>query len=189
MKKNGFSLAELIIAIAVVAVVSGLLLGILVNETGVFYQQSSRVSQGVGLNDALASIRSHVKSASAVAAAYPETPPSAYTSGSSTLVLKITSIDSSSNLITNTYDYFVYYVEMGRLHLLVFPNSQSTRKQLDQILTSSVDTLAFVYFDSAGVVTTPASASKVKTTLSLKEKSGYGVENNIATSDATLRND
>ena len=92
--KNGFTLVEVIIAMTITVVVGSLLLSLLVNNTGLFYQQSSRLNQGLGLNDSIAKIRGGMKEADAVASGYPISSPT-YTSSATALVLRLPAIDSS----------------------------------------------------------------------------------------------
>lgn len=181
---KGFTLVELIISVAVAALIGGLLMAIFVNNTGVFYRESSKVSEGLGLNDSLVSIRSSIKQAQAVASSY-----TSYSSSASELVLKIPSIDSSGNILGSVYDYIVYTVRQSRLYLKAFPDAASSRKSLDQILTNNIDSIVFNYFDSLGNATTPPSAVKVRVSITLSQKSGAQNETSVATSEASLRND
>lgn len=185
--RNGFTLPEVITAITVFVLVGGLLLGIMVNNTGLFYKQSSKVSQGLGVNDALAKIRSEIKEAQAVAAGYPIGNPT-YTSSSTQLVLQLTSVDSSGNIISTTYDYAVFAVTDGKLTYQVFPNAASSRQGANRILASNVSSVFFQYFDATGAQSGPTNAVNVKASLTLIQKAGQGFETNIATSEANLRN-
>lgn len=189
MKKNGFTLPEVLIVLVVGIIVGGLLLSILVNNTGLFYQQSSKVSLGLGSNDALIAVRSTIKEASSIAVSYPEIPPPTFTSGNSVLVLKQLSIDANSNIIADTYDYIVFTKEGDKFRMKVFPNASSARKSQDQILAHNVENLIFNYYDKTDLPVAPQNAVKVKTTLFLKQKAGKGFETTIATSEANLRND
>lgn len=187
--KNGFTLPELITTVAMVAIMGGLLIGIMVNNTGLFYQQTSKVSQGVDANDALVRVRSEIKEAQAVAVGYPVGSPT-YTSGSNQLVLRLTSIDSSGNIITATYDYAVFAVSEERLTYQFFPDTAggSIRKGANEILAKNVSSVLFEYYDSTGAQTGPTNAVNVKITLTLRQKAGQGFETNVVTSEANLRN-
>lgn len=189
-KEEGFSLAEVIIASSVAVVVGALLLSIMVNSSGIFYQQSAKVNQGVGLNDSQAKLRGAVKEAKAIAATY-TSGTTTYTSSGTQLVLQLPAIDSSGNQIFNVFDYEVFLITSGRFYFKVFPNTTggSARKSADQILTSGIDSVKFDYFDKTGALVTPTAATKVRTTLTLKQKAGVGYQVSIATSEANLRND
>jgi prepilin-type N-terminal cleavage/methylation domain-containing protein len=188
-KQSGFTLVEVIIATLISAVVGVLLLSIMVNNTGVFYKQSSKVAEGLGSNDSLTSIRSAIKQASAIAASYPVTGTPTYTSGDSQLVLRLASIDSSGNIIDSTYDYEVFYLSGGNLYLKIFPNALSKRQSADRVLSKYASSINFQYLNLSGVAVSPVSAAQVKVTLSLAQRSGANIETNISTTEANIRND
>lgn len=183
----GLSLLEMVIALGVVSV-AGILIGaILVNNSGIFYQQSSRVQQGVEANDALSQLRSKIKVAQSVAVGYPESSP-IYTSSAQQLVLRVPAVDEADNIITGIYDYFIYSVENGILRERIYPDEQSSRNQQDGVFATTVDTIIFSYIDAADQQVTPQGAEKVKITLSLKQRIGLDLETSIATSEAYLQN-
>ena len=187
----GLTLVEAIIAVAIAAVLGILLPIIIVNSSNIFYKQTSKVSQGLGLNDALSKMKETIKESSSVAPAYPASGSPVYTSASQQIVLKIPSLDVSGNTISNTYDYFVFFLDADKLRSKIFPDVSSTRKSGNQILATNVNTLSFKYYNSVTPPqeVLPTSATKVKITLSLRQKSGQEYEQNTATSEANLRND
>ena len=189
----GLTLVEAIIATAITAVLGILLPIIIINSTNLFYKQTSKVEQGLGINDALSKVRETIKESNGIAASYPISGPPTYTSASSQVVLKVPAIDGSGNTVSNTFDYFVFFLDQDKLRFKVFPDqiAPSARSAQDQILSLNVLSLKFHYFNSAipPAEVAPTSATKVKITLSLKQKSGQDFETNIATSEANLRND
>lgn len=187
---KGFSLMEVLIATSVSVVVGVLLLVIIVNSAGVSYKQSSKFQEGTTTNDIQASIVENIKSSSAVLASY-TSGGTTYTSGAVQLILKIPTIDSSNNIISNAFDYFVYFLDSGKLRFKTFPDVSSARKAQDQIFSTLVDSLTLQYFNSANppLEVIPTSASKIRMTIRLKQKSGASFEINTATTEANLRND
>ena len=187
---RGLTLIELLVATGIAMVAGVLLLVIIVNSAGLFTKQSSKVAGGLNINDVLSSVRSNIKQSNAVAASY-TSGSTTYTSGVNRLVLKVSSVDSSNNIIADTYDYFVFFTSLPYLYFKIFPDTLSSRKVLDQILSASVDSLVFKYFNSATPPeeVAPAIATKVRATLTLKQKIGINYETNTATSEANLRND
>lgn len=175
----------------IAVVVSGFLLVIIVNSTGLFYKQSSTIEQGISANDALSAVKNSIKEAQSISANYPEIQPFTYTTGQTQLILKLASLDLSGNIIADTFDYFVFFLDQAKLRFQVFPNALSQRKSRDQILSTNAENLEFKYYNSANPASevTPVSAAKVKITLSLKQKSGQVTERSIATTEANLRND
>ena len=189
-EEKGLTLLEVLITTAIAIIVGLLLFAVLINSAGIFYKENSRIGQGLSSNDALNLIRQEIKQSSGVVSSY-QIDAATYTSGETQLVLKIPSIDSSENIITDTFDYFVFYQDQDKLRLKSEPNAQSSRKKQNQILALNVSKVLFQYFNNAyppGEVAA-ASATKVRLTLSLKQKAGAGTEQNISTSEATLNND
>lgn len=188
--KKGLTLIEVLIAMGIATVVGALLLVIIVNSAGLFSQQSLKVEQGLGVNDALSKIRATIKESAGIAASY-TFESTTYTTGATQLVLKLPSLDTSGNIISDTSDHFIFFLDQTKLRFKSFPHSLSIRKMQDQIFTTSVDSLKFQYFDSAAPPNevAPTSATKVRISLSLKQKSGQTFETNTSTSEASLRND
>ena len=167
----GFTLMEILVVMAVSVIVSALLITILVRSSGVFYKQTVQISEGVGINNALSRLREVTKGAQSVEA----------TSSASELVLKIPTITNNNDFVENTFDSAVFTKDNDKLRYKLFPNSQSSRKLANEILTSSIDNFILQYYDKNDQVVVPVSATKIKMTLVLKNK--------IATTEASLRND
>lgn len=179
---KGLTLIEVLVAMGIATVAGVLLVVIIVNSARLFTKQSSNVQSGLNLNDALSKIRSTIKDASAVVPSYVGGH-TTYTTGALQLILKVPSIDSSNNIIANTYDFFIFYLDQKILRFKTFPDAQSSRKAFDQIFSVNVDNLEFKYFNSVTPPeeVTPGVATKVRVSLTLQQ--------NTATSEANLRND
>lgn len=186
---KGLTLLEVLIGLGITVVAGVLLQVIIINSAGLFSGQSSKVQAGLNINDTLSKVRGSIKQASAVADHFTYGP-TTYTTGASQLVLQVASIDSSNNIIANTYDFFVFLSDQNFLRLKIFPDPLSFRKGADQIFSNVVDSLKFQYLNSAQppVEVIPTSATKVRITLTLKQRIGVSLETNIATSEANLRN-
>lgn len=188
--KRGLTLIEILIAMGIAVVAGVLLLVIIVNSSSMSTRQSAKVQTGLNINDALAQVRSSIKDASSIANQYTGGGVT-YTTGNDQLVLKVSSIDSSGKIIDNTFDYFVFFKDQSYLRFKSFPDTLSFRQAANRIFATSLDSLNFQYFNSANppVEVTPTSATKVRVTMTLKQKAGAGFETNTATSEANLRND
>jgi len=188
--KNGLTLIEVVLAAGIAAIIGVLLLVIIINSAGLYSKEASKVSQGLNNNDALNMVRKSIKESSAVAAQY-VSGSTTYTSGTTQLILKLPSIDSSNNIIPNTTDYFVFFLDTTKLRLKVFPDNTSSRKSQDQIFSTSVNSLNFQYFNLANppLEVTAVNALKVRISLTLRQKNGQIYETSTATSEANLRND
>lgn len=189
-RNYGLTLIEVLVAMGIATVAGALLVVIMVNSAGLFTQQSSKVTEGLNINDTLLQVRNSIKQASSVAAYYTDGS-TTYTSGASQLVLKVVSIDPSGNILDNSYDYFIFFADQKNLHFKIFPNPASSRKTADQIFSTSVDNLIFQYFNSSNPPSevAPTGAAKVRISLILKQKIGLNFETITSTSEANLRND
>lgn len=190
MKEKGITLTEAIIALGIAGVIGVMLVAIIVNSTGLFYKESSLLKQGLGVNDSLAKIRSSIKESSSIAQDYTDSA-TTYTSSTDQLVLKVPAINSSGDIIANTFDHYIFSLEQQILHFKIFPDQDSNRSLTDQVLSTNVDNIKFQYFDSSTppLEVPPQTAVKVKITLTLREKAGADFEQITATSEANLRND
>lgn len=190
MSQQGLTLIEVLIAMMIATAVGILLLVIIVNSAGIFYKQSSKLQEGLNINDTLDKVRESVKQSNAVVASF-TAGGTTYTSSGTQIVLKIPSINSLGNIIDQTFDYIVFFQDQTKLRYKLFPDTQSSRKSQNQILSTSADSLTFKYLDSQNPPNevAPTSATKVRTELSLKQKNGFNLEKQTATSEANLRND
>lgn len=189
IKEKGLTLIEILISLGISATVGGLLLVIITNSTGIFYKESSKIQSGLNINDVLVELKENVKLSNSVVAVY-SSGLTTYTSGQTQLVLKLSSIDSSNNIIPNVFDYFVFFLDQNKLRLKTFPNILSSRKAQDRIFSTSVNSLVFQYLNSANpsIEVVPSSATKIRMTLILKQKSGADYDVNIATAEANIVN-
>ena len=190
MNQKGLTLIEVLMTMVIAGGVGGLLVIIIVNSAGLFSKETSKLQQGLNINDALFEVRRSIKEASSVAPFF-TFGSFTYTSGPTQLVLKISSIDSSNNIIANTFDYFVFFLDTNKLRFKTFPDQTSSRKAQDQIFSNLVDSLSFKYQDASNPPNevAPNIASKVTISLTLRQKSGANYETQTATSEANLRND
>ncbi len=186
----GLTFVEALVALAISAVIGGLLVALIVNSAGLFYKESSKLQGGLDINDSLSKVRESIKEANSVATSYVDGL-TTYTSSQTQLVLKLPSQDSSGNIIQNTYDHYVYFKDQNYLRFKIFPDAASVIKMQDQILTNTLDSIKFQYFDLAipPQEVVPSTASKVRVSLTLKKRVGLSFETNIATSEVLLRND
>lgn len=187
---KGLTLVEILIAMAIATIVGLLLVVIMVNSAGLFYKQSSKLQEGLNINDALSKIRGSIKQSSGIVASY-ISGGTTYTSSATQIVLKVPAIDNVGNIIADTFDYIIFYQEQSQLRYKLFPDAASSRQSQDQIFSTSVDSLTFKYLDFQNPPNevSPTSAIKVRIILSLKQKNGQTLETNTATSEANLRND
>ncbi len=180
---QGLTLVEVLVAMGIALVVGTLLLMVVVQSSGVFTDQSSKVQKGLNINEALSQVRLSIKDANAVASSYTDGTDT-YTTGENQLVLKVTAIDTAGDMLEGASDYFIFFKDQSFLRFKTFPDPSSSRKQGNSILATEVTGLHFQYFNSASppVEVSPVNAAKVRISLKLSQTSP-------ATSEANLRND
>lgn len=190
MREFGLTLIEVLIAMGLSIAVGGLLVVIMINSASLFSKQSTNLQQGLNINDALMDIRQNIKQAKAVEAIFIDGS-TTYNSSSEQLILKIPSTDSSGNVIPSVFDFAVFFKDVNKLRLKVFPDPLSSRKSQDQIFSTSLDSLKFQFFnsDNPPLEVIPALSAKVRITLTVKQKVGTNYQQQTATSEAALRND
>lgn len=172
---KGFTLAEMLIALSIVMVAGVLLTGILVNNTGFFYKQTTLVQEGLSLNDAMGELTTNIKQAASVAAIYPEGDPSpSYTSSTTTLILKMPSLNDGG-VIESTYDFLVITPDPINANILrqyFFKNSSSQRYIKKDVLTTNLDTVTFEFLDNSGAAVLPEASAAVNVELKVTAKTG-----------------
>lgn len=191
MKKdiNGFTLIEILIVVSIAVVVGILLVGILINNTGVTNKETSIVTQGLNINDAVREIETYGRQAIAVASGYPEVSPT-YVTNTATLVLKIPAINDQG-IISDTYDFVVITKDNSNSKLLkeyIFPDTSSTRGNKNTILTNLLSSVVFEYLDSNDLPVAVSSAVKIKATINVLSKTSGSDQLRSATVVISLRN-
>lgn len=190
MRKNGFSLIEIIIVMAVAAIAGVLLIQVLVNNNGLVYDQSVKISQGLNLNDLSSLIENDIKSSAGIASQYPDTNPT-YVTSAITLIVKIPSINQSEDVIPDTYDHIVIASDSANqkiLRRITIPAQASFRPANNRVLTSSLSFVKFSYLDVSGVPITSTNASKINYIVNLFNKSGLNNYQSSASGEINLRN-
>lgn len=191
MKKNaGLTLIELLIFFTIAAGVGVLLVAILFQSNRLFLNESSKVYQGININDANSQITEALRSTSQIASSYTDGV-KVYTSGDLTIVLQVPSVDSSGSSIANTYDYFVITKDASKEYLLkkyVFPNAASTRSSGEKILSNKLSFLQFSYLDDSGNTVLPSAATRINFRLNLQDKLGVQIRETSTSGQVNIRN-
>lgn len=165
------------------------MVSILVNHSGLFYKESSIVSEGLGLNDVMAEIKSNVRESTQVSVGYPESSPT-YLSSTDTIVLKLPSI-SSSGTIDNVYDYIIVAKDPTNqkiLRLQLYPDAQSIRRAGNTVLTTLLDSIEFGYLNKSGDTVEPNLATSVLVNIKMLSRTGSVGSSRTSTSTTALRN-
>lgn len=186
---RGFGLVELLIAITLAGVIGTVLVTLLVQNQGLFIRQSTKVSQGINLNDTQAEISNSIKVSSGIVSTNPIGTPQ-FTTGSDIIVLSLPAIDSQGQKIEQVFDYIIILQDSSTstVKKKLFASASSSRPAEDKVLARGVQLLQFVYKDQIGNIVSATSASKVNFTITLLDTSGYGQQQTALSGEVTLRN-
>lgn len=182
----GFTLIELLLVMGIGSVIGVMLITFLVQQNGIFYQQSSKLNQGVSLNNAMLEINNVIHQASAIVPSLTDGN-TTYTSGKQTLVMSLPSVNQNGDVIDKTFDYLVLTVDSknsGIIRLLTFPSVSSTRPAGNKVLVSNASLLEVSYLDKNNLDISPSIAVKVGVVLNVKDNLGL---NNNQTSSSSAR--
>ncbi|MDP4001196.1 MAG: prepilin-type N-terminal cleavage/methylation domain-containing protein [bacterium] len=175
---RGFTLVELVIVIAMVAVLSLVITGLFIGQNRLYKTQTTELKVNGGARASLDDIDSSVRGANRAAASY-----TSYIASSQVLILEIQSIDIKDHLIPATYDYVVYYLYNGSLMRQIYPNVFSVRaggiKKLAENVTGLVFTLDNIDYNLVTEVTTD---------LTIQEDAGTQNKSITISSKSRMRN-
>lgn len=154
MKKNkqGFSLLELIITMAIFSLISLVLVVIFIQTYETFYIQENQTQLQVETRYSLDTINNWVKKASSVISSY--TPPgeTAYETSDSVIILQVAAIDEDQNIIADTYDYLIFQADPSNpseLQQIIYADESSDRTTGTRTIAHYLNSLSFSYFDSS----------------------------------------
>lgn len=188
--EHGITLTEILITLSITAIVSTLLVSIFSQNNRLFYNQQTKVSHGISSNEVINQIDDGIRIAVSVDSQYPAQDPT-YLTGSSTLILKLASIDGSGNIVNGTYDYLIFARDASISTILrkqIFPAVGSSRKSLNQVITNSLKSIQFNYQNDAKSTVQPSEASLVNYNLILQSQQGNSIVESSASGQTRLRN-
>jgi Tfp pilus assembly protein PilV len=155
MRTRGFSLIETILVIFLFTLIMLAVVNVFLGFDKNYYVQNASINTSQTAAAIMDEVHRHALQASAVASshAYSGT---TYTSGTSTLVLTLPSIDSSGDIVSNEYDYAIFYLTGSTSYRILDADASSARAPGSKKLSDVVGDLYFTY-DTG----TPSSASRV----------------------------
>jgi prepilin-type N-terminal cleavage/methylation domain-containing protein len=179
LPKGGFTIIETIITLSIFAIVSIIIASLYIYHSNLYRIESADAGIKTQKTIFIKNFRETAEAASAIAAEMTigGTP---HVSSSSTAIFKISSVDADGNIISNKFDYIVFYKTANNLYMETGADPASQRKNLQRKLSDKTDSLIFRY--NAAV---PSSASLITASLTLK--AGELFQDTISSS-ASLRN-
>ena len=163
-KFKGFTLIEAIVYIAIASIVLVIITQIFISQSQVYDRETSQIDIDLYAKQTLNRIVSNSISALGVANTQVISGVT-YTSSSSTLILKLQSIDANQNLISNKYDFIVFYLDPAdqtKLYMKMDADLSSNRQDASALLATFVESLNFRYN-----MAIPMDATKVDIALNL----------------------
>lgn len=142
-RHSGFTLLETVLTVGIVSLLMGGL-ALLFLFFSNLYQYELAYIRAHSAGSAIRSIAGLTLQAQSVLGSHTFGSGS-YTSNSTTLVLKIPTVDASGVVIPLTYDYMVVYVSGSNLYQQLEPDASSARVGGVKLLTDSLKTLLFTY--------------------------------------------
>ena len=180
--KKAFTLLELLISIAILSIISVIIATIVIRSGFFFEKQTGLAEVGLSNRFVLDEIATQVRAARQVEENFTGNGQN-FTTGLSTLILKLPSIDASGSTISGAFDRAVFYLDGAKIFKKVYPDAASTRPKTSQILTAATKTVSFSYNNAS-----LASASAVTVSLTTEKKSATGTQENTDKIEAVLRN-
>jgi len=141
---TGFTLVEtfIVIGISVVALIALVNLFLIFNSV-YGYQQAFMAAAGSAGN-AMNAFEAAVAPADQVLASHSFSG-TTYSSGAGTLVLELSSVDSSGNIVAGTEDYVAFYTSSNKLYRLIEAGAGSTRVSGQTQLSTTLNSISFTY--------------------------------------------
>ena len=179
------SLAETLVTIFVLTLIVSTVVGVYLIYHDVFLIQLARndikSSNSVGLEKISRSIReaTFVVNSKTINS-------TAYVTDFDTLILELPSFDSDNDIIDNTFDYIVYFIDPTDNSLLksdLEPDVASSRTGGTKLVTDNLDTLIFNYNHTDYI-----SSSKIETIIKNTKTAGKRLQTIIAQLTSSLRN-
>jgi len=183
--QNGFTLANMLITLSILVILSVLLVSVYFSYNNVLKIYLAKTDLQTANIIALNRITSMIKSASNITETKTVNSNS-YTTSANTLILELLSIDSDQDIIPNTCDYIVYYLDPAdntKLKSSTEAASGSSRVTGDNVVVTNVKNIIFNYNNDQIYNT-----NRVNITLTLEKVVNNQVLKLVSQSSADLRN-
>ncbi len=180
--RRGFTLIEIVVVVGVFAIMIFALLNLYLAYGSLYNFQNAQLTtqtegRAVMSEFSLFTIQGHQVLSNITIAT------NTYYSGTTTLVLEIPSITSGGSIISNTWDYVVFYVSGKKIYRTIQPDAASARISGTKLLTSNLQSLSITY-NNADLT----QAQKVSIDLTLQNINVKNTATNHLTEDLILRN-
>lgn len=175
---KGFTLIELIIVLGIFSILVFFLAYISGYHFQTYDNENAELNITNDARTALDDVDNYVRQAHRILSTY-----TTYTTGNTTLIVQIPSIDSSGQIIDSTYDIVVFYRSGSNFIRQVFPNTSSSRSSATRNLAAGVTSLTFSYNN-----TDYTQSTQVTTSITIQQQAGTQTRSITVSSQSTLRN-
>jgi len=179
------TLADSLITIFILTLVIGTLMGVYFTYNNVIKVQIAYNELNANSTIALNKISKNVRQASSVVDATTINSTN-YSTDHDTLILELPSIDSDQKIISNSYDYLVYFIDPAdstKLKSDIEPSVGSSRSSGEGLISEFVESITFNYNE-----TDYLSINEVETVLVTTQSAGHTEQKMIIQSSVKLRN-
>ena len=140
MKNSGFTLIELVIVVFLVGALSLVVAKLLFGQDTIYHTQTMELGVTGDARAVLDDVDVYVRMSDTLVASQ-----NGYTLDDQTLILKLPSINASSQIIAGTFDYVVYTLNGTNLDRVTIADAASSRASGTKRLASRVNDFAFTY--------------------------------------------
>ncbi len=144
MQTRGYTLVEMVLVIAIFILLGLALMNMSLYYNNFFNVQTASVDVAGSARDIMTDMQSSLLQADAVASSHTYAG-TTYTSSSTALVLQLPSIDNSGNIISNTYDYYIYYASSTNAYRIIDANGSSVRISGKKRMSDVLNSMTFTY--------------------------------------------
>lgn len=152
---NAFSILEVVIVIALFSLLLIALFNIIFGHYSIYNSQQATVDISNAARNIMNEVNTAALQANRVVTSHAFSGIN-YTTGTSTVIFELPSVDSAGNIIAGTYDYIGIVATGSTAYRFINAANGSTRVSGSRRLTSNLSTLTFTY-DTAN----PAASAKV----------------------------
>lgn len=144
---KGFTLVEVIVVIFIFVLMSIAITSLFIGQNSLYQFYTAEVASEGSARRIVNRVTELVRTSESVLSSY-DFGGTVHSSGSDTLVLRLPTVDSSDQILTNTFDYVVYYLDPSdntKLFEKMEADGQSQRGSVTRLLSESIDNVLFTY--------------------------------------------
>jgi len=175
---SGFTLIEAMIVVALTGVMLVVLTQFFLGGNQVYKSQNAELDVNMSTRSGLDDVDAYVRQANQLLDSH-----DVHTAGSTVLILELTSVNASSQLVLGAVDRVAYYYSGSDLYRQIYANAASVRQSSIRRIATDITSLAFTY-DNA----TYSAVTSVETAMTSSRAGSKDIRTITVTSKSRLRN-